>query len=82
MGVFNHKERRTKRRHLFLFNDLLLITKKEGKKSFWLKILIALTPNLRVEDVPDSATLYKGTLLSSLSEGSLIALQWSSAFTR
>ena len=60
VGVFNHKERRTKKRYLFLFNDILLITKKEGKKSYWLKIFISLKSNLRIEDVPDSATRYKG----------------------
>jgi len=59
IGVFNHKERRTKRRYLYLFNDVLLITKKEGKKSYWLKIFISLGPSLRVEDVPDTATKYK-----------------------
>merc|ERR1712130_983453 len=59
IGVFNHKERRTKRRYLYLFNDVLLITKKEGKKSYWLKIYISLGPTLRVEDVPDTATKYK-----------------------
>mmetsp|Transcript_34295 Transcript_34295/g.58726 ORF Transcript_34295/g.58726 Transcript_34295/m.58726 type:complete len:371 (+) Transcript_34295:40-1152(+) len=59
VGVFNHKERRTKKRYLFLFNDILLITKKEGKKSYWLKIFISLKSNLRIEDVPDSATRYK-----------------------
>jgi len=59
VGVFNHKERRTKRRYLFLFSDVLLITKKEGKSSYWLKIFVALGPNLRVEDVPDTATRYK-----------------------
>merc|ERR1712110_121943 len=59
IGVFNHKERRTKRRYLYLFNDVLLVTKKEGKKSYWLKIYISLGPSLRVEDVPDTATKYK-----------------------
>jgi len=59
VGVFNHKERRTKRRYLYLFNDVLLVTKKEGKKSYWLKIFITLGPSLRVEDVPDTATKYK-----------------------
>jgi len=60
VGIFNNKERRTKRRYLFLFNDVLLVTKKEGKRSFWLKVYISLrSPNVKIEDVPDSATKYK-----------------------
>jgi len=59
VGVFNPNERRTKRRYLFLFNDVLLLTKKEGKRSYWLKVFIALRSTLRVEDVPDSASKHK-----------------------
>jgi len=60
VGVFNHKERRTKRRYLYLFNDVLLVTKKEGKRTYWLKIYISLrSSSIRVEDVPDSATRHK-----------------------
>ena len=58
--MYNHKEKRTKRRYLFLFNDVLLITKREGKTSYWLKIFISLRSNLTVEDVPDSTTKHKG----------------------
>eukprot|EP01119_Soliformovum_irregulare_P013697 TRINITY_DN366_c0_g4_i1.p1 TRINITY_DN366_c0_g4~~TRINITY_DN366_c0_g4_i1.p1 ORF type:complete len:266 (-),score=49.15 TRINITY_DN366_c0_g4_i1:46-771(-) len=31
--------RRKKMRYLFLFNDILLITKKEGPRRFWIRIL-------------------------------------------
>jgi len=59
VGVYNQNERVTKRRYLFLFNDVLLITKQEAKKSFWLKVFISLRSNLNVEDVPDSTTKHK-----------------------
>lgn len=60
VGVFNHKERRTKRRYLYLFSDVLLVTKKEGKRTYWLKIYISLkSSTIRIEDVPDSATRHK-----------------------
>jgi hypothetical protein len=60
IGVYNPKEKRTKRRYLFLFNDVLLITKKEGKTSYWLKVFVSLRTSLRVEDVPDSQTPNRG----------------------
>lgn len=59
IGLYNHKERRTKKRHLFLFNDVLLIAKNEGKNKFWLKVYISLRTTLRIEDVPDTSTIYK-----------------------
>lgn len=59
VGVYNQNERVTKRRYLFLFNDVLLVTKQEAKKSFWLKVYISLRSNLNVEDVPDSTTKHK-----------------------
>lgn len=52
---YNQKERRPKLKYFFLFNDVLLITKREGPKKFWLKVYITLQPSLKVADVPDSA---------------------------
>lgn len=52
--VWSVKERMKKNRHLFLFNDVLLITKKEGKKKFWLKVYISLRSGLKIQDVNDS----------------------------
>ena len=34
---------------------MLLITKREGPKKFWLKVYITLQPSLKVADVPDSS---------------------------
>jgi hypothetical protein len=45
---YNSKERRTKLKYFFLFNDVLLITKKEGKNKFWLKVYIGLRPGLKI----------------------------------
>lgn len=53
--VWSVKERMKKSRHLFLFNDVLLITKKEGKKKYWLKVYISLKSELKVQDVQDSS---------------------------
>jgi hypothetical protein len=58
--VYNSKEKRLKPRHLFLFSDCLLIAKREGKAKFWLKVYIALSPTIRVEDVLDTTTAEKG----------------------
>eukprot|EP01100_Stratorugosa_tubuloviscum_P015458 TRINITY_DN892_c0_g3_i1.p1 TRINITY_DN892_c0_g3~~TRINITY_DN892_c0_g3_i1.p1 ORF type:complete len:312 (+),score=157.01 TRINITY_DN892_c0_g3_i1:53-937(+) len=55
VSVYNAKERKKKPRYFFLFNDLLLLTKKEGRKKFWLKVLIILRPGLKVQDVLDSS---------------------------
>eukprot|EP01121_Diplochlamys_sp_Union-15-3_P011194 TRINITY_DN3214_c0_g1_i1.p1 TRINITY_DN3214_c0_g1~~TRINITY_DN3214_c0_g1_i1.p1 ORF type:complete len:197 (-),score=33.17 TRINITY_DN3214_c0_g1_i1:471-1061(-) len=41
--LWNDKEKRKKKRYLFLFNDTLLITKPEGKRKYWLRVLIALS---------------------------------------
>eukprot|EP01102_Stenamoeba_stenopodia_P003890 TRINITY_DN1400_c0_g1_i2.p1 TRINITY_DN1400_c0_g1~~TRINITY_DN1400_c0_g1_i2.p1 ORF type:complete len:388 (-),score=118.95 TRINITY_DN1400_c0_g1_i2:201-1364(-) len=53
--VWSVKERMKKNRHLFLFNDVLLITKKEGKKKYWLKVYISLKSELKIQDVQDSS---------------------------
>eukprot|EP01098_Paradermamoeba_levis_P010373 TRINITY_DN435_c0_g1_i7.p1 TRINITY_DN435_c0_g1~~TRINITY_DN435_c0_g1_i7.p1 ORF type:complete len:373 (+),score=100.09 TRINITY_DN435_c0_g1_i7:87-1205(+) len=38
---------------IFLFSDVLLLTKREGKK-YWLRIFCNLSPGNRIEDVKDS----------------------------
>eukprot|EP01103_Thecamoeba_quadrilineata_P010845 TRINITY_DN2453_c0_g1_i1.p1 TRINITY_DN2453_c0_g1~~TRINITY_DN2453_c0_g1_i1.p1 ORF type:complete len:190 (+),score=37.39 TRINITY_DN2453_c0_g1_i1:120-689(+) len=52
--IYNPNQKRKKHRYFFLFNDVLLLTKKEGEKKFWLKIYISLLTGLRVQDVLDS----------------------------
>jgi len=56
IGVWNAKERRLKQRYFFLFNDVLLLCKREGRNSYWLKVFVSLRTSLRIEDVPDSQT--------------------------
>jgi hypothetical protein len=60
--MYNSKEKRLKPRHFFLFSDCLLIAKREGKAKFWLKVYIALSPTIRIEDVLDSAASEKGMI--------------------
>jgi hypothetical protein len=36
------------RRYFFLFDHYLLVTKREGKKKYWLKVLIKLRPSIKV----------------------------------
>jgi len=48
------EDRRKKLRHCFLFNDAILITKKEGPRKYWPRILVSFTTGLRVENVEDS----------------------------
>ena len=57
--VYNNKEKKAKPRHLFLFNDCVLIAKREGKTKYWLKVYITLSPTIRIEDVRDTATAEK-----------------------
>jgi len=54
--VYNSKEKRLKPRHIFLFNDCLLIAKREGRQKYWLKVFISLGANIQIEDVQDSAS--------------------------
>jgi hypothetical protein len=49
-----------KHRFFFLFNDVLLLTKKEGSRRYWLKVYVSLRTSLRVEDVHDTASAYRG----------------------
>eukprot|EP01130_Rhizamoeba_saxonica_P018928 TRINITY_DN9656_c0_g1_i1.p1 TRINITY_DN9656_c0_g1~~TRINITY_DN9656_c0_g1_i1.p1 ORF type:complete len:400 (-),score=93.10 TRINITY_DN9656_c0_g1_i1:62-1261(-) len=50
LHVFNEKKRKMKKRYFFLFNDILLLTKKESHKRYWLRIHITLrSPFVSVE---------------------------------
>jgi len=48
------EDRKKKLRHCFLFNDAILISKKEGPRRYWPRILVSFTTGLRVENVEDS----------------------------
>jgi len=50
--VWDEKKRAKKKRYAFLFNDVMLLTKKEGPKKYWLRVYITLrSPYVQVEDV-------------------------------
>jgi len=51
---YNPKHKKKKPRYIFLFNDCLLLTKKEGEKKHWLRFFVSLKSGLKVEDVLDS----------------------------
>lgn len=52
---WNPKERRHKPKYFFLFDQYLLVTKREGKKKYWLKVLIKLRPSIKVVFVKNSS---------------------------
>jgi hypothetical protein len=53
--VWDEKTKQRKKRHFFLFNDVLLLTKKEGSRKFWLRIYISLrSPHVNIDDGGDS----------------------------
>lgn len=55
LWVWDDKTRKRKKRYFFLFNDVLLLTKKEGARKYWLRIYISLrSPYVSVEDSGDS----------------------------
>jgi hypothetical protein len=63
LWVWDDKTRKRKKRYFFLFNDILLLTKKEGARKYWLRIYISLrSPYVSVEDSGDSP--YHGNRLS------------------
>jgi len=50
--TYNVKERRRKPRVLFLFNDMLLVGKREGRCKYWLKTLVRLNKlSMKLEDM-------------------------------
>jgi hypothetical protein len=49
--LWDEKDRKKKKRYVFLFNDIMLITKREGSKKYWLRVYITLrSPYVKVED--------------------------------
>jgi SOS1/NGEF-like PH domain len=52
---WNAKERKHKPKYFFLFNDCMLITKKEAQKRYWLKVYISLNPGIKIADVTSSS---------------------------
>jgi len=62
--VWDDKKRAKKKRYAFLFNDILLLTKKEGSKRYWLRVYITLrSPYVHVEDASSG---FNCTLLDNL----------------
>jgi hypothetical protein len=54
--VWNEKKRKKQLRYFYLFNDILLLTKRESHKRFWLRIHITLrSPYVSVEDMDNSS---------------------------
>ena len=53
MLLYNEQERRDKPRYFFLFNDVLLVVKREGHKRLWLRVYFSLGSDIRVMDVSD-----------------------------
>jgi len=51
---YNPKDKRKKPRYFFLFNDCLLVAKRERQTKFWLRFFVSLKSGLKVEDVLDS----------------------------
>eukprot|EP01097_Dermamoeba_algensis_P003674 TRINITY_DN2529_c0_g1_i2.p1 TRINITY_DN2529_c0_g1~~TRINITY_DN2529_c0_g1_i2.p1 ORF type:complete len:325 (-),score=95.14 TRINITY_DN2529_c0_g1_i2:203-1177(-) len=54
MKVFKAESKKPSDYHLFLFNDVLLLAKKDGKK-YWLRIFCNLSSGNKVEEVKDSS---------------------------
>jgi len=55
LQIWDEKRRRKRKRYFFLFNDILLLTKRESHKRYWLRIHITLrSPYVSIEDT-DSA---------------------------
>jgi len=49
--VWSEKDKKKKRRYFFLFNDILLLCKREGSRKFWLRVHITLrSPHVQVEE--------------------------------
>jgi hypothetical protein len=54
--VWNERKRKKQLRYFFLFNDIMLLTKRESHKRFWLRIHITLrSPYVSVEDIDNSS---------------------------
>jgi len=54
--VWDEKQRKKKRKYFFLFNDILLICKKEKHNKYWLRIHVTLrSQNVSLEKVDNSS---------------------------
>jgi len=54
--VWDEKKRAKKIRYFFLFNDILLLCKKESSKRYWLRIHITLrSPSVSIEEIGNSS---------------------------
>lgn len=50
--VWDENRRKKSKRYIFLLNDALLITKRDGARKFWLRVFISLaSPNVNVENM-------------------------------
>lgn len=50
--VWDENRRKKSKRYIFLLNDVLLITKRDGKSKYWLRIFITLrSPYVEVENI-------------------------------
>jgi len=56
MQLWDEKKKKKKKRYFFLFNDILLMCRKEGRKRFWLRIHITLrSPHVNVENIENAS---------------------------
>jgi len=56
LGVWDEKKRAKKIRYFFLFNDILLLCKKESSKRYWLRIHITLrSPSVSIEEIGNAS---------------------------
>jgi len=56
LGIWDEKKRQKKIRYFFLFNDILLLCKKESSKRYWLRIHITLrSPSVTIEEIGNSS---------------------------
>jgi len=54
--VWDEKKRAKKIRYFFLFNDILLLCKKESSKRYWLRIHITLrSPSVSIEEIGNAS---------------------------
>jgi len=55
INVWDDKKNKMKKRYTFLFNDVMLFTKKEKGKKFWLRVHVSLrSKNCNIEDMPNT----------------------------
>jgi len=60
LQYYDNKKNKLKKRYFFLFNDIMLATKKEMNKKYWLRIHITLkSPNVSIENVENNPFQFK-----------------------